>query len=195
MYATVSGGSNNKARLAYSTVPGGEHNLADAPYSFAAGRRAKAMHEGTLVWADSTDADFSSTANDQFLIRATGGVGIGTDSPAARLDVEGTVHASGAIQSGSSLILDGPNDQLVTTSGEMYFGREPMTGDFRSVKVGIGTTSPLVSLDIDSNDYEPVHINSDQPMAGIWFTRSGGGMGMMGYGDICGGGSPDALEL
>ena len=43
-------------------------------YSFAAGRRAKANHPGSFVWGDSTDADVASTANDQFLVRAAGGV-------------------------------------------------------------------------------------------------------------------------
>jgi len=39
----------------------------------------------SFVWADSTDADFSSTANDQFLIRAAGGVTVVGDlrSPAS----------------------------------------------------------------------------------------------------------------
>jgi hypothetical protein len=47
-----------------------------------------AAHAGTFVWADSTNARFASTAQDQFLIRATGGVGIGTDSPEAPLHVQ-----------------------------------------------------------------------------------------------------------
>jgi hypothetical protein len=49
-------------------------NTAEGRYSFAAGRRAKAYHDGAFVWADSTDADFASSANDQFAVRATGGV-------------------------------------------------------------------------------------------------------------------------
>jgi hypothetical protein len=57
-----------------STVGGGISNEASADYSFAAGRRAKADNPGAFVWADSTDADFSSTANNQFAVRANGGV-------------------------------------------------------------------------------------------------------------------------
>jgi hypothetical protein len=56
-----------------STVGGGRNNEARADYSFAAGRRAKADNQGAFVWADSTDADFSSTANNQFAVRANGG--------------------------------------------------------------------------------------------------------------------------
>jgi hypothetical protein len=79
--ATISGGSANNASGQFSTVPGGELNTAAGDYSFAAGRRAQANHNGSFVWADSTDADFASTGDDQFLIRASGGVGIGTNSP------------------------------------------------------------------------------------------------------------------
>ena len=41
-------------------------------FRIAAGRRAKANHNGTFVWADSTDADFASTGLNQFLIEASG---------------------------------------------------------------------------------------------------------------------------
>jgi hypothetical protein len=49
-----------------------------ASYAFAAGYRAKANHTGAFVWADSQDADFASTANNQFNIRAAGGVQLST---------------------------------------------------------------------------------------------------------------------
>ncbi|MCH7526859.1 MAG: hypothetical protein IID39_05435, partial [Planctomycetes bacterium] len=72
---------------AYASVPGGFANSAAGDFSFAGGRRAKALHLGSFVWGDSTAADFASTANDQFRVRATGGasfshnVGIGTTTP------------------------------------------------------------------------------------------------------------------
>lgn len=79
--AVVGGGLNNQATSQGATVPGGHYNVASGSYGFAAGRRAKANHAGTFVWADSTDADFTSAAADQFLVRASGGVGMGTNSP------------------------------------------------------------------------------------------------------------------
>jgi hypothetical protein len=88
-YATVGGGDHNTASGNYATVPGGRSNSATMPYTLAAGRRAKANHAGTFVWADSTDTDFASTAQNQFLIRAGGGVGIGTNSPVTTLEVAG----------------------------------------------------------------------------------------------------------
>jgi hypothetical protein len=69
-YGTVSGGGANAASGDYATVPGGILNEASGAYSFAAGRRAKAQNDGAFVWADSEDADFASTADDQFLVRS-----------------------------------------------------------------------------------------------------------------------------
>jgi len=81
-YATVGGGFYNTASGYAATVPGGRDNTAQGAYSFAAGRRAKANHDGAFVWADSTNADFTSTAANQFAVRATGGVSfsIGTSN-------------------------------------------------------------------------------------------------------------------
>ncbi|MBI1805054.1 MAG: hypothetical protein HY033_08850 [Ignavibacteriae bacterium] len=75
--ATVGGGQFNTASGNFATVPGGSSNSATGGYSFAAGQQAKAMHNGTFVWADSENADFASTGENQFLIRAKDGVGIG----------------------------------------------------------------------------------------------------------------------
>jgi hypothetical protein len=72
--ATVGGGSGNTASGGSATVPGGQSNTASGNFSFAAGRRAKAIHDGSFVWGDSTNADVSSTANNQFVARAVGGV-------------------------------------------------------------------------------------------------------------------------
>ena len=107
-FSTVGGGANNTASSYYATVPGGESNTASGQNSFAAGYRAKANHLGAFVWADSTNADFASTANGQFLIRAAGGVGIGVNNPSSPLTVAGDVKAiSGVIRA---------TDSVVTTS-------------------------------------------------------------------------------
>jgi len=72
--ATVSGGESNTAKGTNSTVPGGLLNVAAGNFSLAAGHRAKANHDGAFVWSDSGAADFSSTATNEFAVRATGGV-------------------------------------------------------------------------------------------------------------------------
>ncbi len=89
-YSSIGGGMGNVATGDYSTIPGGHDNSADGAHSYSAGHRAKAFHNGSFVWADQTEADFVSTADDQFLIRASGGVGIGTETPTGLLDVVGS---------------------------------------------------------------------------------------------------------
>ncbi len=73
-FAVVGGGYNNNAGGIASTVPGGQNNDAANTLTFAAGNRAKAAHVGSFVWADSTDADFVTSADQQFLVRASGGI-------------------------------------------------------------------------------------------------------------------------
>ncbi|UCC31102.1 MAG: hypothetical protein JSU86_02265 [Phycisphaerales bacterium] len=156
-HTTVSGGSQNVANSSgiYSTVPGGRANQAGGEYSFAAGNRAKVRNsgdsgdpdgdEGTFIWADSTDEDFQSSGPNQFLIRASGGVGIGTDSPAEQLDVEGNIHASGTITSGSSITIDGTAD-IINSTGNLDLqtgGTSRAYVDGGTGRVGIGTTSPV----------------------------------------------------
>lgn len=94
--STIGGGSNNVAIGTASVVPGGENNEASGEYSFAAGRRAKTAFNGTFVWGDSTDEDLFASDDNQFLIRAAGGVGINTNAPAADLDVAGSFRLGSA---------------------------------------------------------------------------------------------------
>ncbi|MFH1110097.1 MAG: hypothetical protein V1790_13015 [Planctomycetota bacterium] len=124
--ATVSGGWNNNASGTASTVGGGRDNVASGENSvvaggfgnhttnwgamvlggvdsraqgvasLAAGRRAVAAHHGSFVWADYNDADFTTTGQNQFLVRAAGGVGINTAAPKTTLDVEGLARVKGA---------------------------------------------------------------------------------------------------
>jgi hypothetical protein len=115
--ATVGGGGLNTADGMYATVPGGLFNRAGGQYSFAAGLRAKALNTGSFVWGDSTDADFSSTANDQFLVRATGG---------ARFVMGASTFAA----TGAAL-------QAENSSG---------LGEAAWLRVGVATTHAVVSL-------------------------------------------------
>ena len=90
--STIVGGDSNVASNSYATVAGGSQNVAGGAYSFAAGQRAKAFHPGAFVWADSQSADLTSSANNQFLIRAGGGVGVGTTNPAGALHLSGPTN-------------------------------------------------------------------------------------------------------
>jgi len=149
----VGGGLQNTAGGYASTVPGGSANVASGDYSFAAGLRAKATHQGAFVWADSTLADFASTANDQFMIRASGGVGINC-APVTTLQVQSARVTGGD----NTAVFYNPN--LGPNYSHIHYG---LTGDWyiRSAtnggkvvlqdnpgNVGIGTGSPGAKLDV-----------------------------------------------
>ena len=154
--STIGGGHNNFATNGYATVPGGAWNLAGGMSSFAAGQTAKARHDGTFVWGDaSTLADFASTTNNQFLIRATGGVGIGTTTPSTALEVAGTVKATSFLGQGSvpwqtvsgTSQQSQPNNGYVVTSSSQVavtLPGSPSAGDVVSV-TGAGSGGWRVS--------------------------------------------------
>lgn len=89
--STVGGGGNaevaNIAAGKYSTVPGGYGNHAGGDYSFAAGRQAFVRNAqqsgdadgdaGTIVFADNQSQALVSSGDNQFLVRANGGVWFG----------------------------------------------------------------------------------------------------------------------
>jgi hypothetical protein len=148
-YAAIAGGHGNIASGIRSMIPGGMYNTAGGNYSLAAGRRAKVRDpndvgdadgdEGTFVWADSTDADFISTGSNQFLIRASGGVGIGTDAPLEALDVVGNIQATGTLKSGSSITIDGTagSENIASTAAlELHVSSD------RALRVEPSTTAP-----------------------------------------------------
>lgn len=88
--SVIGGGYGNTilSNALYAVIPGGYTNVAGGGGSFAAGSYAQATNDGTFVWSDiSTSNVFNSTSSNQFLIRAAGGVGIGTNNPAAALHV------------------------------------------------------------------------------------------------------------
>src|SRR6185295_5219432 len=93
---TIAGGFSNAVGSPYAAVPGGYANVAGGDYSFAAGRRAKANQDGTFVWADDTDADFSSTTNKQFAIRANNGLMLQATNTALDLRGGGAIKIAGA---------------------------------------------------------------------------------------------------
>jgi hypothetical protein len=104
-FGTVGGGANNTAGGLGATVPGGQNNLATGVASFAAGNKSQATNDGAFVWSDiSATNSFNSTSSNQFLIRASGGVGINTNNPSgAALNVAGLVRAGSFQGDGSGL--------------------------------------------------------------------------------------------
>jgi hypothetical protein len=161
-YATIAGGSGNFVSGRLGTVPGGDQNVAGTN-SFAAGHRAKANDTGTFIWADSTDADFASTSSNQFLIRATGGVGIGTNNPQSALHVAGTITASnfvGPAAGLSGLVADNISsgtlaDARLSTNAALLNANQAFSGSnlfskplVVTANFAIGTSNPASALHI-----------------------------------------------
>jgi hypothetical protein len=172
--STIGGGANNTNTGSYATVPGGDQNVA-GQNSFAAGHRAKANYPGTFVWADSTDADFASTGNNQFLIRAAGGVGIGVNNVEAPLHVAPNAGGGGiivgvdafgggytALQMDVSSISNGYAKLQAIKSSGSAFGNLVLNA--AGGNVGIGTNAPVYPLEMGSGAYCSV--------AGVWTSVS-----------------------
>jgi len=155
--ATVVGGWSSTASGSQATVAGGYYNTASGDYSFAAGDGANALHRGAFVWADSQLGSFSSTAVNQFLIRASGGVGIGT----AQTPLGGLRVASGglAVTGASSPNYPGSTGVFIERNASVGYlyaydygaGNGPLSLALNSPggKVGIGTASPQYTLDVN----------------------------------------------
>jgi len=125
--ATVGGGTDNTASGKCATVGGGSLNTASGNYSFAAGRKAKADHLGTFVWADSSvNADFASTATNQFSIRAENGVRLASDAGGSKVINVGEryrdngIVAWGKVSSGGSLSGDFGVSSVTNSSTGVY---------------------------------------------------------------------------
>jgi len=85
-YNALATGQNSTA-MGFSTKASGESSTAmgsfttaEGNYSTAMGRHAKALQDGSFVWADDRGTDFNSTASNQFSIRASGGVRLDDDA-------------------------------------------------------------------------------------------------------------------
>ncbi len=158
-YGAVAGGISNKASGAYSSVPGGAGNEARGTFSFAVGQQAIANHDGTFVFSTGA-APFISTAPNQFLINATGGVGVGTVSPEDQLHVVNSfpnrIHVQthcvgpGCFAGFRSRTRDG--DFFAGTQADFWevFDRTANVARLvvRGENVGIGTTAPANKLSV-----------------------------------------------
>ena len=84
----MAGGFGNTAYAQGAMVTGGENNQAEGVDSFAAGTGALAYSDHSFVWSDGTvPGGFQSIGPNQFLINASGGVGIGENAPRAAVGI------------------------------------------------------------------------------------------------------------
>jgi hypothetical protein len=159
---TIGGGTHNRVSGPGGTIPGDNQNSAIGFDTFAAGTHAKANHDGAFVWADNNYVDFSSTSNNQFLIRASGGLGINTTAPQTDLSVAGGMNIDQAsLNSGTATNIlsfgsaSGEGIGSKRTSGGNRFGLDFYTGYSNRMTiansgfVGIGTLAPQTMLHVN----------------------------------------------
>ncbi|MGA3144926.1 MAG: hypothetical protein ABSF10_18145 [Verrucomicrobiota bacterium] len=85
-------GGQSQATAADATAMG-YYTVASGTYSMALGYLAQALNPGSFVWADESGGVFTDHAPNQFMIRAAGGVGIGTlNGPQQFLSVHGGMN-------------------------------------------------------------------------------------------------------
>lgn len=121
----------------YATIPGGRYNVA-TNFAFAAGYRAEANHTGAFVWADSTETNFTSTASNQFNVRANGGVRLETSGAGISLDgkqvpvgdeqlriLRGRVSSTGTLVGGSGFTPSRTGVGLYTITFSTPFSQPP----------------------------------------------------------------------
>jgi hypothetical protein len=132
-------------------------NVAGGNFSFAAGYNAHATTFGSFVWADPTAGAFTAGANFQFLVRASGGVGIGTaQTPPGGLRVaSGGLAVTGASSPNYGTAAGVFLEKYGSTAGAVYAydyaGNAPLALALNSPggNVGIGTLTPQNTLDVN----------------------------------------------
>jgi trimeric autotransporter adhesin len=194
--SVVGGGAGNKIHegAQASVIPGGALNEigTNAYYSFAAGRKAKANHQGVFIWADNTASDFTSDRARQFKVRAYGGVqfesyGIGLNPPAMLVDANGPSAVGLYVFQTSSdatavfenrgtgdqiKVFNGPGSQVfwVNNGGDVYAKSYNTTSD-RHAKENFKAINPLdvlakvVSLPISRWNFKKDTVRHMGPMA------------------------------
>lgn len=165
--AVLGGGQGNNIGINayYSVIPGGLSNAVGngARNAFAAGYRAKANHVGTFVWADKQEADFASTATNQFMIRASGGLGVNVTNPAYTADFGGRIRLRGNLpaETGGFWIYDtarGVDRAFIGQAGDGlvgFWGNAPgiwgLVMNITNGYVGIGTFATPQALTVAGN--------------------------------------------
>ncbi len=127
------------------------------------GSNAIANHAGTFVWADSDLNDFASTGNNQFLIKADGGVGIGTNNPQHALDiVGGRMRISNSAGTRDILLrVDGGAADIQSETSNLFLHSTGPSGNNHVIinsdggNVGIHTETPTFTLHVNGTAGKP----------------------------------------
>jgi|GEM_PF-1480342 len=163
-YASTAMGYGTDASGNASTAMGND-TTASGECSTAMGSRARANHTGTFVWADKTAADFPSGQNNEFAIRASGGMRVSSDnSIITGFNIENTTIPTGSGKWLQQVVGSGVSGRVgnfaiwYVGGGNSSLTLQP-DGD-----VGVGTTTPTFKLHVNGT--------AGKPGGGSWSTTS-----------------------
>ena len=103
LYSVLGGGQNNliTSNALWSVIPGGSGNVVAGVNSFAAGIRAKALHDYSFVWNDAAGTDLATTDTHQFRVRSVNGIFFETGNKGMTVDgkrvLAGTISATNIV--------------------------------------------------------------------------------------------------
>lgn len=158
-YASIGGGHENVVDGAYATIPGGFSNQANGNYSVAMGHQARVdeNHAGTFLFSDSNNFTFASIAENEFAVRATGGIRLVTG-----IDENG--------QSTTGVLLPSGSGSWATLSNRD--SKENITSiDPNKILIGVSEL-PITSWHYKGQDASVFHIG---PMAQDFYKSFGFG--------------------
>lgn len=147
--ATVGGGEGNLASGQYATIPGGIDNTASGAFSSAFGRRAKAVNQGSFVFADSTNADYTSTADNQASFRVANGVHIANDAGNAKAVPVGTRYRDNSTVAWGRVTATGTLDSNFNVASVTHGGTGVYTITLNTSLLSGFTLIPAVTPEID----------------------------------------------
>jgi trimeric autotransporter adhesin len=133
--SVVAGGDTNRSSGSGSSVLGGYRNIAQGDYSTATGYLAEALNQGSFVWADVSYFPFTSTADNQFNVRATGGArfvtaidGAGAPTRTVSINPNGTLDFGSNIRQNINLWGSGLYGIGVQSGTQYYRTSGPTAG-------------------------------------------------------------------
>ncbi|MCL4789493.1 MAG: tail fiber domain-containing protein [Verrucomicrobia bacterium] len=189
-------GGNYSVSLGNNTVAGGrsatalgELSEALGDRSLAAGMQARAEHAGSFVWADAQGTPFFSTTNNQFSVRASGGVRLETSGAGLAVDGQQVLTTPGGGQAfelsvggqralrleptsgtpnilggyAGNIISNGVSGAVVGGGGGVFAGTpypHRVGGDFAAVLGGLGNTAAGIASTAFGNQSKALAPNS-----------------------------------
>jgi hypothetical protein len=177
VYAFIGAGKSNVASGLLSVIAGGESNTASESYSLAGGRRARATNTGSFVWADSTDANFSSTNDNSFNVRATGGMSLdlGTNGIIFRTNTSAAATRTnlglGATWLTNANVANFRTAIGLGTTNDVEFNNATFNNQV-DLNGGFSTTSGLISGQLDFFSNSAAATRTNLGLGATWLTNT-----------------------